>query len=202
VSRRRHKNQQFRDKKKGNNNDRRDNFGQKKFGNDVRVVTTNVVRDNTKEDQAKKPERPSFKKESFRKDNFRKDNFKKDNNKKDNFRKDVESRGSNRFKAQEQRPPRAKRTIIPYTIKFPESTVCMKCGKKIEDMASAILDNVKNEYCHFDCIAEEIKKDVKMSGNQRFVYLGSGAFAVIEDIFEDGKKRFIIKNKIQYTIKE
>ena len=66
-------------------------------------------------------------------------------------------------------------------------------------MESSIKENKKNQYYHFNCVMDEIKKDNVVESKQRIVYLGSGVFGIIEDLEPDtNNHKFIIKKKIQY----
>ena len=66
-------------------------------------------------------------------------------------------------------------------------------------MDSSIKDNKTNHYYHFNCVINEIKKDNVLEQKQRIVYLGSGAFGIIEDADQEpNSHKFIIKKKIQY----
>jgi len=94
------------------------------------------------------------------------------------------------------------RTIIPYKINSFQNEICPICNKIIVNMSQSIMHKEKNKLAHFDCVFEEAKKLFLIKPTERFAYMGSGIFAVIEDVKAEGKQKFVIKEKIQYIEKE
>jgi len=94
------------------------------------------------------------------------------------------------------------RTIIPYKINSFQKEICPICNKIIVNMSQSIMHKEKNKPAHFDCVFEEAKKLFFLKQTERFAYMGSGIFAVIEDVKTEGKQKFVIKDKIQYIEKE
>jgi hypothetical protein len=94
------------------------------------------------------------------------------------------------------------RTIIPYKINSFQKEICPICNKIIVNMSQSIMHKEKNKPAHFDCVFEEAKKLFFLKQTERFAYMGSGIFAVIEDVKTEGKQKFVIKDKIQYIDKE
>ena len=91
------------------------------------------------------------------------------------------------------------RNFVPYSVIKVESTVCPICEKKIENMADTITDRRTGQPAHFVCVHDELLKTLKLNDNQRLSYMGSGVFAVIEDVNEEGKQKFKIKEKFEYV---
>ena len=91
------------------------------------------------------------------------------------------------------------RNFAPYTVVKAESVVCPICEKKIENMADTITDRRSGKPAHFVCVHDELMKTLKLNDNQRLSYMGSGIFAVIEDVSEEGKTKFKIKEKFEYV---
>ena len=57
--------------------------------------------------------------------------------------------------------------------------LCPVCGKRIDDMSSAIADTVSGNPSHFDCILEKINKSESLGTNEKIAYIGQGRFAVL-----------------------
>lgn len=91
------------------------------------------------------------------------------------------------------------RNFVPYTVIKAESTVCPICEKKIENMADTITDRRTGQPAHFVCVHDSLMKTLSLRDNQRLSYMGSGTFAVIEDVNEEGKTKFKIKEKFEYV---
>jgi hypothetical protein len=96
---------------------------------------------------------------------------------------------------------RIPRTIIPYKLNVFESTTCQICNKTINNMSNAIFEKNSQKTFHFECVTGELKKAYVIKPSQRLVYIGNNNFAIIEDIKEDGKMKFRINQKLQYTPK-
>ena len=145
----------------------------KKFNNDIKVVSTNIIKEDLKKNVENKDK------------NFR-NNFK-------NFRD---------AKKNIERPKsiNTKRISI-YKVNFLKRENCVICNRLIIDMPSSISDTINNKYYHFDCVMKDIKKDNIIKQSQRLVYAGNGAFAIIEDSVKDGRKKFEIIKNIQYIKK-
>ena len=66
-------------------------------------------------------------------------------------------------------------------------------------MASSIKDQKNKKYYHFNCVMENLKKDNMVNPKERIVYLGSGAFGIIENLEPStNSHKFVIKKKIQF----
>lgn len=91
------------------------------------------------------------------------------------------------------------RNFAPYSIVKAESTICPICEKKIENMADTIADKRTGQQAHFACVYEMLLKTLSLRDSQRLSYMGSGVFAVIEDISDEGKMRFKIKERFEYV---
>ncbi|HOV13559.1 MAG TPA: hypothetical protein PK771_04690 [Spirochaetota bacterium] len=91
------------------------------------------------------------------------------------------------------------RNIIPYKVATLDVVSCPICNKNINNMSNSIKDLTTEIPCHFECVVAELKKKVHVRQNQRIAYVGSGSFAVIEDVREDGRNKFVIIQKLQYS---
>lgn len=91
------------------------------------------------------------------------------------------------------------RSIIPYKINTFSTEICPLCNKPITDMSIAILQKTTEKHCHFDCVLADLRKKFILKQNQRLSYIGSGIFAIIEDVRLDGKVKFVIKERINYS---
>ncbi len=90
------------------------------------------------------------------------------------------------------------RSIIPYKINTFSSEVCSLCNKPIVNMSTSIFQKESQKYCHFECATAEIRKRFILKPNQRITYVGSGIFAIIEDVKVDGKFKFVIKERVNF----
>lgn len=178
------------DKIRKKNTYHNDKSPRKKYSNDIKVVSTNVSKDKkNKENKEKKDKKISFlstKKTS---------NIRTNKNKKFDRPKKTE----NLNKSIPNKKAEIKSNIMQYKLKGTDKQICSKCNRIIEDMDSSIKDTNNNKYYHFNCILNEIKKDNVLTAKQRIVYLGSGAFGIIENLSTDNNScKFVIKKKIQF----
>ncbi|HUX37817.1 MAG TPA: hypothetical protein VMV44_07930 [Rectinemataceae bacterium] len=76
--------------------------------------------------------------------------------------------------------------------------MCPICSKPVFDLSSAIgADRETGLPAHFDCVYDRVKAAENLGPNEKIVYLGAGAFAVVE--FKDAKEgAFIVKRRIQW----
>ncbi len=183
MNKKKHKSHFYKDKKKDKDKKKyySNNFSPNKPGDKIRVVSTNVIKNDSEKKNEKKPISLNFFKKKDVRSNFNRPK-----------RSNIITNKIN---------PTVPRTIIPYTINTIEKTICPKCNKTIYEMSSTLEDKKTKKAAHFNCIFEEIKKDTFINKYQRLVYIGNGTFAVIEDINEKGRMKFIIKKRIQYTEK-
>ncbi|HBD94352.1 MAG: hypothetical protein A2015_00330 [Spirochaetes bacterium GWF1_31_7] len=90
-----------------------------------------------------------------------------------------------------------RKKLSPYLTQSHASEVCSICNKNITNMATVIFDEENENYSHFDCVYDKVKERCTLGENERIVYVGNGAFAVLEDYKEAGVYKFRIKQKIQ-----
>lgn len=183
-----------------------------KYGNQVKsVVTTNVTKKETTEETDKSfqnnrrdiPRNVNSNKRNDNRQNERPENKNRFNN---NNRRNQNLKKQNNYSQKDNRgiePIRKKRprTIIPYKINEIQMENCPICNKPINNMSTAIIDRATNTPAHFECILQSLKSRYTLKPNQRMTYVGSGGFAIIEDIRENGKMKFVIREKIQYLDK-
>lgn len=81
-----------------------------------------------------------------------------------------------------------------------DTPACPVCGKPITELYTAIAseDEDKNPPVHFDCAVSQIKENEALKNNEKVRYIGSGQFAVIEEIPKDEEHPlgFVIKRRI------
>lgn len=185
VVNKKRENQRFRDrdnrynrnKKKFDNNKDNGNGGNKRFGSEIKVVSTNVTKEDVKTKDVKKETGSRNRTQNYQKP---KETPKPVQN---NSRK-IYSDNKN---------------LLPYQMKPAGKEKCSICDKMIEDMPNAIIDRKDNKFYHFTCVVNKLSKENPLETKQRMVYLGSGAFGVIENAFNDGSYKFLIKKKIQFA---
>lgn len=80
----------------------------------------------------------------------------------------------------------------------PEPVNCPICGKPIYDVSTALSSDRENPVpAHFDCVLERVAAAESLGPGERVVYLGSGAFGVVE--FKDkSETSFVVKRRIQW----
>lgn len=76
--------------------------------------------------------------------------------------------------------------------------VCSKCGKRIEDISSALADKNTGAPVHFDCVLEELQQREPLQENQRVTYIGQGRFAVVHFPNAHDTKNFSIVRIIEW----
>ncbi len=76
--------------------------------------------------------------------------------------------------------------------------VCAKCGKRIDDLSSALADKMTGTPVHFDCVLEELQQRERLQENQRVTYIGQGRFAVVCFPDEHDTKNFSIVRIIEW----
>ncbi|MGD1822554.1 MAG: hypothetical protein ACPKM0_07305 [Pleomorphochaeta sp.] len=120
--------------------------------------------------------------------NRRKKNYKKRNRKNSSKNKKNFSGGKDLLPNQNKVTPRS--SLPPIDIKKVKEPLekCAYCNKVIKNIASAIKG--ENEYYHFDCVLDKIKKENTIKDGQLVSYIGRGAFAIIEKD-EEGKIKFV-----------
>jgi len=79
-----------------------------------------------------------------------------------------------------------------------EPVNCPICGKPIYDVSTALSSDRENPVpAHFDCVLERVTAAETLGPGERVVYLGSGAFGVVE--FKDkSETSFVVKRRIQW----
>jgi hypothetical protein len=75
---------------------------------------------------------------------------------------------------------------------------CPLCGKPVYDLSTAIAAaRETGEPAHFDCVLERVAASETLESGEKLVYLGSGAFGVVE--FKDkSEAHFAVKRRIQW----
>lgn len=80
--------------------------------------------------------------------------------------------------------------------------ICPKCGKLIDDLASALADRGTGNPVHFDCVLEELQKGETLGAQQQVTYIGQGRFAVVHFPNVHDTKKFSIVRIIEWEEKE
>jgi hypothetical protein len=75
---------------------------------------------------------------------------------------------------------------------------CPLCGKPVYDLSTALsASRESGEPAHFDCVLERLAAAESLGPQEKLVYLGSGAFGVVE--FSDkSETSFSVKRRIQW----
>lgn len=79
-----------------------------------------------------------------------------------------------------------------------EPQTCPLCGKPLYDLSTALSsDRETGVPAHFDCVLERVAASESLATGEKLVYLGSGAFGVVE--FKDkSETSFTVKRRIQW----
>lgn len=99
-------------------------------------------------------------------------------------------------KAREQRPPRPEEISRQEAAR--DMPACPLCGKPVYDLSTAIAAaRETGDPAHFDCVLERVAASETLVPGEKLVYLGSGAFGVVE--FKDkSESHFSVKRRIQW----
>jgi hypothetical protein len=75
---------------------------------------------------------------------------------------------------------------------------CPLCGKPVYDLSTALAAGREvGDPAHFDCVLERVAASETLITGEKVVYLGSGAFGVVE--FKDkNESLFTVKRRIQW----
>lgn len=75
---------------------------------------------------------------------------------------------------------------------------CPLCGKPVYDLSTALATSREtSDPAHFDCVLERVAASETLVSGEKLVYLGSGAFGVVE--FKDkNESLFTVKRRIQW----
>ncbi len=94
---------------------------------------------------------------------------------------------------QGSRPPQASRAEDAR-----DMPACPLCGKPVYDLSTALCASREAaEPAHFDCVLERVCASESLVGGEKLVYLGSGAFGVVE--YKDkSANAFVVKRRIQW----
>jgi hypothetical protein len=79
---------------------------------------------------------------------------------------------------------------------------CPRCGKPIEDIASARGDRESGGPVHFDCALNRIAEGEDLGEGDKVVYIGGGRFGVVHFDNPQDTRRFQIKKTIQWEEKD
>lgn len=157
------------------------------------VSVSSVKKDFNKPANKKRKSKSSKNSENSKKQNVKKEDFKRSFIKKEFNKykraKSVSRNISGKFKKED----------LPYRTESLPTSVCPICNKTITNMMTALLDENSEGYVHFDCVYDRLKSKVTLKENERFSYIGNGAFAIIED-YKDGQAlKFRIKQQFQFS---
>jgi hypothetical protein len=96
----------------------------------------------------------------------------------------------------EQRPPRPEEQSRQEAAR--DMPACPLCGKPVYDLSTAITAaRETGDPAHFDCVLERVAASESLASGEKLVYLGSGAFGVVE--FKDkSESHFTVKRRIQW----
>ena len=169
----RYKESRYNKSKKSNENN------SKKFGAEIKVVSTNITKEEVKENQIKN-EAPAKKKS---------ENYNKSQ------REELKSNQTSSKKIYNDN-----KNLLPYQLSPLNKEICSICQKMIDDMPNAIISQKDNKFYHFNCVISILSMENTLEQRQRLVYLGSGAFGIIENPANDSSSKFIIKKKIQFIL--
>ncbi|MFP4066177.1 MAG: hypothetical protein ACLFRR_08815 [Spirochaetaceae bacterium] len=75
---------------------------------------------------------------------------------------------------------------------------CPISGEPIDDPYSAVEDPNTGQPARLDSVIRKLSKSESLGPNEYIAYIGQGAFGVVEERKESGKKRVIIKRRIEY----
>jgi len=74
---------------------------------------------------------------------------------------------------------------------------CPICQKPIYDLSSALADKENGAPVHFDCALRHVSEQETLAPGEKLVYIGSGAFAVVEYV-DRSETAFTIKRRLLF----
>jgi hypothetical protein len=104
--------------------------------------------------------------------------------------REAQGRGPLEDQSRDQRAPRPEDAR--------DMPACPLCGKPVYDLSTALATSREaSDPAHFDCVLERVAASETLVAGEKLVYLGSGAFGVVE--FKDkNESLFIVKRRIQW----
>lgn len=129
--------------------------------------------------------------------------------------KTVDRKRVNQNKRRKRRS-KGRKHLINFQVELEKSTVefrntvktlkerdanCRICGEKISDMLTSLLYKDNNEYCHFECVQNEIKKAEEIAKDEQMIYMGNGDFGIIQKRRSRGRAYFFVRKRITYRDK-
>ena len=75
---------------------------------------------------------------------------------------------------------------------------CPISGETIDDPYSAVEDPETGQPARLDSVVKKLTESEELGPNERIAYIGRGAFGVVEERKENGKKQVVIKRRIEY----
>lgn len=71
-------------------------------------------------------------------------------------------------------------------------------GEPVEDIYSAIAEPNSGKPANFDSVVKRLEAQEPLQEGERIVYLGKGSFGIVAEESEKGRKRMVIRKRIQY----
>jgi hypothetical protein len=112
-------------------------------------------------------------------------------------RRSQNRRRSNRKRGKEKQDNPAK-YYMPEPPPKREYPPCPISGEPIDDPYSAVEDPETGRPARLDSVIKKLSESERLGPNERVAYIGQGAFGVVEDRKENGKKRVVIKKRIEF----
>lgn len=75
---------------------------------------------------------------------------------------------------------------------------CPISGEPIDDPYSAVEDPETGQPARLESVIRKLSESERLGPNERIAYIGQGAFGVVEERKENGKKRVTVKKRIEY----
>ena len=166
------------------------NTNTKRFGSEIKSVSTNVTKEEIKPKEVKQ--------DTVSRNRERDRDRDRNRDRSQSYQKPKET--PKPAQTNSRRIYSDNKNLLPYQMTPVNKEKCSICEKLIEDMPSAIVDKKDNKFYHFTCVTNKLSKENSLEIKQRLVYLGSGAFGVIENAFNDGSYKFLLKKKIQFAL--
>jgi hypothetical protein len=112
-------------------------------------------------------------------------------------RRSQNRRRSKQKRNREKQDNPAKRYMPPPPPKR-EYPPCPISGQPIDDPYSAVEDPQTGQPARLESVIERLSESEGLGPNERIAYIGQGNFGVVEERKENGKKRVVVKRRIEY----
>lgn len=101
--------------------------------------------------------------------------------------------GSPRGRSGQPSSSQAQNAPPPVVARVVNAPDCVLCGKKIQDLSTAVVYGATKDPVHFECVVQDIEKNEQCTPMEKVIYIGGGQFAVVNGLAYRNNKIEIIR---------